>query len=64
MILKAKEVRALEDVEIRERIREEGEGLRELRFRKAIAGLENPLILRQKRRFLARLKTILNERTA
>ena len=62
-MMKAKDIRALEDVEIRERIRENTQELRDLRFNKAIAGLENPLILRQKRRFVARLKTILKERT-
>ncbi len=60
-MLNAKEVRGLSENEIHERIREEEEQLRELSFRHAIAQLENPLLLRQKRRFLARLKTILKE---
>jgi large subunit ribosomal protein L29 len=60
-MLKAKEVRGLSVEEINERIREEEEQLRELSFRHAIAHLENPLLLREKRRFLARLKTILKE---
>ena len=60
-MLNAKEVRGLSEDEIRERIREEEEQLRELSFRHAIAQLENPLLLRQKRRFLARMKTILKE---
>ncbi len=60
-MLKAKEVRGLSVKEINERIREEKEQLRELNFRHAIAQLENPLILREKRRFLARLKTILKD---
>ena len=60
-MLKAKEVRGLSVKEITERIREEEEQLRELNFRNAIAQLENPMILREKRRFLARLKTILKE---
>ncbi len=60
-MLKAKEVRGLSVKEINERIREEEEQLRELNFRHAIAQLENPLILREKRRFLARLKTILKD---
>ncbi len=57
----AREVRSLSVKEIVERIREEEEQLRELTFRHAIARLENPMILREKRRFVARLKTILNE---
>ncbi len=60
-MLKAKEVRGLSVKEINERIREEEEQLRDLNFRHAIAQLENPLILREKRRFLARLKTILKD---
>ncbi len=60
-MLKAKEVRGLSVKEITERIREEEEQLRELNFRHAIAQLENPMILREKRRFLARLKTILKD---
>ena len=60
-MLKAKEVRGLSVKEINERIREEKEQLRELNFRHAIAQLENPLIPREKRRFLARLKTILKD---
>ena len=60
-MMHAKEVRALSVHEVEERIREEEEQLRELTFRHAIARLENPMILRQKRRFVARLRTILNE---
>ena len=61
-MLKAKEVHGLSVEEISERIREEEEQLRELNFRHAIAQLENPMILREKRRFVARLKTILREK--
>ncbi|MCY3615577.1 MAG: 50S ribosomal protein L29 [Bacteroidota bacterium] len=59
--MKAPEVRALSTKEVEERIREEEEQLSELKFRHAIAQLENPLLLREKRRFLARLRTILKE---
>lgn len=60
--MKAKEVRGLSTEEVVERIREEEEQLRQLTFQHAIAQLENPMILRDKRRFVARLKTILHER--
>ena len=63
-MMKSTEVRALSLEEIQERIREESEELRELKFRHAIAQLENPLLLREKRRFLARLKTIYKEQLA
>ena len=62
-MMKAHEVRSLSIEEVQERIREEEEQLSELKFRHAIAQLENPMLLREKRRFLARLKTILKERT-
>jgi len=62
--MKASEVRALSIEEVEERIREEQEQLSELKFRHAIAQLENPMILREKRRFLARLKTIYLEQVA
>ena len=62
--MKAPEVRALSTKEVEERIREEEEQLSELKFRNAIAQLENPMILREKRRFLARLRTILKEQLA
>jgi large subunit ribosomal protein L29 len=60
--MKAKDVRGLSTEEVVERIREEEEQLRHLTFQHAIAQLENPMILRDKRRFVARLKTILHER--
>ena len=63
-MMKAPEVRALSTKEVEERIREEEEQLSELKFRHAIAQLENPMLLREKRRFLARLRTILKEQLA
>lgn len=63
-MMKAPEVRALSTKEVKERIREEEEQLSELKFRHAIAQLENPMLLREKRRFLARLRTILKEQLA
>lgn len=62
-MMKAHEIRVLSIQEVQERIREEEEQLSELKFRHAIAQLENPMLLREKRRFLARLRTILKERT-
>ncbi|WP_028567219.1 50S ribosomal protein L29 [Salisaeta longa] len=57
------EIRNLSAEEIEQRIDEEQEQLDELRFQHAIQGqLENPMLLRKKRRTIARLKTILNEK--
>jgi len=60
--MKAKEIRELSTEEIIERIREAEAELQRLRFQHAIAELENPMQLRNLRREIARLKTILRER--
>lgn len=61
--MKAKEIRELSVEEIEQRIREEEEEIEHLRFQHAVATLQNPSLLRQKRRLIARLKTILQENT-
>lgn len=60
--MKAKEISELSREEIAERIREESDQLRHLNFQHAIAELPNPMIIRQKRRLIARLKTILKQK--
>ena len=60
--MKANEIRELNEAEIRQRIAEETRDITDLRFRKAVTGLENPIVLRQKRREIARLRTVLNEK--
>lgn len=62
--MKAKEIRELSTEEIAQRIEDEQEQLHQLHFQHAIAQLENPMILRQKRRLVARLQTILHEKQA
>ncbi len=62
--MKANEIRDLSEAEIRQRIAEEAKDLTDLRFRRAVAGLENPIVLRQKRREIARMRTILAEKAA
>jgi large subunit ribosomal protein L29 len=63
--MEAEQIRDLSVEEIETRIDEEEDELEELQFQHAIQGrLENPIILRTKRRFIARLKTILNEKQA
>lgn len=61
--MKANEIRELSTQELRQRVEEESEQLRQLSFQHAIAHIENPMVLREKRRLIARLKTILNERS-
>jgi large subunit ribosomal protein L29 len=60
--MKVKEILAMSLNELAQRIREEEETLRQLRFQHAVAQLENPMLLRNKRRLIARLKTIYNEK--
>jgi large subunit ribosomal protein L29 len=60
--MKAKEVRELSTEEIQQRILDEERDMDRLTFQHAIAQLEDPLVLRRKRREIARLKTILNEK--
>jgi large subunit ribosomal protein L29 len=59
----ASEIRELTDDDIRARLAELEEERFRLRFRGATETLENPLRLRFLRRDVARLKTILHERT-
>lgn len=61
-MIKTNDIRDLTDEEIEKRIGEEQSDLTDLRFRKAVAGLENSAVVREKRRDIARLKTVLSER--
>jgi large subunit ribosomal protein L29 len=60
--MKTEEVRDMEDVDIHAKIEEAEEELFRLRFRSATQLLENPMLVRQLRRDIARMKTILRER--
>lgn len=60
--MNAAEIRGLKDEEIRERIEQAQDELFRLRFRSATQELENPSLIRQLRRDVARMKTILRER--
>jgi large subunit ribosomal protein L29 len=60
--MKAKEIRDLSDQEIAQRIKDERDQLNHLQFQHAVAELPNPIVLRHKRRLIARLSGILGER--
>ncbi len=62
--MKASEIRDLNEAEIEQRIAEQQKDIEDLRFRRSVAGLENPIVLRQKRREVARLMTILAQKRA
>ncbi|MDI3526071.1 MAG: large subunit ribosomal protein [Tenuifilum sp.] len=60
--MKAAEIRELTDKEIVERIELEKSNLIKLRLNHSISPLDNPLKIKEARRNIARLKTILNQR--
>ena len=61
--MKAEEVRELTDAEIGEKVAQTKEELFRLRFRSATQQLENPALIKTLRRDLARMQTILTERS-
>lgn len=61
--MKARELRELTAEEIRSQLEEQTAELSHMRFQHAVAPLQNPMILRQKRRDIARLKTLLQEKS-
>ncbi|HEX6751206.1 MAG TPA: 50S ribosomal protein L29 [Longimicrobium sp.] len=60
--MNAPEIRDMTDEEITERIEQLQEERFRLRFRSATQQLENPMLLRNLRRDIARLKTVQRER--
>ena len=56
------EIRELTDAEIEEEIERAEEEIFRLKFRKSYQELDNPALLKTRRRDLARLKTIRHER--
>ena len=60
--MKAKEIRDLTNEEITKKIEEYKEELFNLRFNQATGNLENPARIRELRKLVARMKTILRER--
>ena len=60
--MKANEIRKLSTEEINKKIAESKEDLFNLRMKQATGSLENPNRIRELRKTVARLKTILKER--
>ncbi|MCL4159747.1 UNVERIFIED_CONTAM: hypothetical protein GTU68_051175 [Idotea baltica] len=60
--MKAKEIRDLTTQEIVARLKSEGDKLLRLRLNHAVSSIESPSEIRETRKMLARLKTILTER--
>jgi large subunit ribosomal protein L29 len=61
--MKAEEIREFDDAEITTRLKELREEQFKLRFKSSMMELENPGTLRRVRKDIARLETILRERT-
>ena len=61
--MKGQEVRDLSDTELRTREHELADELFHLRLRRATSQLPNPMKVRQTKRDLARVKTVLRQRT-
>lgn len=61
--MKIKELRDKSEGELNTRQRELVEQLFKLRFQRATGRIENPMKIRQVRREIARIKTLLNERS-
>ena len=59
--LKAEKIRALDEAEILAKIKERNEELFHLRFRNQMRQATNPVLIRERRRDIARLKTVLAE---
>ena len=62
--MKAKDIRDMSPAEIAQRIADEERDMQNLRFQHKVARLDDPLVLRRKRRDIARLKTIHAQLTA
>ena len=60
--MKQSVVKEMTDEELRERLENETEALSKLRMNHTITPLENPMVLGEKRRAIARLKTEIKKR--
>ena len=60
--MKAQEIRKLQTPDIENKIKELKEELFNLRFQQATGNLQNPARIKQIRKTIARMKTIINER--
>jgi large subunit ribosomal protein L29 len=61
--MKATDYRNMTDADLNEQIREQRASLAKLKFNHKVAGTENPMVLREKRREIARILTVLKQRS-
>jgi len=62
MLMRADELRDMTEVELAQKLREFKEELFNLRFQHATAQLDNPMRIKEVKKNIARVKTILRER--
>jgi len=62
--MKNSEIKQLSVEELTEQIEEQTAGLRKLKFSHAVSPIENPMLIRVKRRLVARMKTELTNRVS
>ena len=62
--MKAKDIRERSDDELRKSLGDLEEQIFKLRFQKSTGQIENPVKIREVRRDIARVKTVINERRA
>ncbi|MFB6258930.1 MAG: 50S ribosomal protein L29 [Flavobacteriales bacterium] len=60
--MRTSEIRELSDVDIQEKLENEEAELKKLRLDHAVSEVENPMQFRDRKRSIARLKTVLRER--
>ena len=60
--MKAEDIRNMSETDILAQIKEEKAALAKMKFGHHIAGTENPMLIRAKRRAIARMNTLLYER--
>lgn len=61
MIMKIAEIRNIPANELQERLEAEVENYQQMRLNHSVSPLENPNLLRESRRTIARLKTVIHE---
>lgn len=62
ILMRADELRDMTDVELEQKVKDSKEELFNLRFQHATAQLNNPMRIKEVKKDIARLKTILRER--
>jgi len=60
--MKAADYRNMTEADLKEQIREQQASLAKLKFNHKVAGTENPMTIRGKRREIARMITVLNDK--